>query len=316
MSMIIKNKLDSIRFLAEEASINTDAWGKMVSSIDEYICTVECMPESPDKDRYKYELVDIVSRDMLMSFVFSLSNSKSQIITGIRSNLTTIDKKWTGPEDEMIAGSLIEMSRVDIVNILDKQPFNNIIATIVSLRHYFERNGIYPYISSIKEYPFQLQQFLSQGTLMDTNEHNNGCFFDEKVFEKIHGEHCNYVMLLLPVVTNYFVSVFNGLKTSNYNDNVKSHVVAGINNVTKELTYYLYQTLTKGQNIIAINTNTSYCDNPTYQAMRPITDVMMRIFLYGHILNSDRFANTKTVPMIWDTLELRRVVDNVNIIRW
>lgn len=302
--------LDEIRYYAEEASINPNEWYVMIGKAEQMMSEIYCLPNK-QRDDTLYDITDKIINDMMMSFIFSMSDMKYSEIGRIRSCLTTVDKKWTGPEDEIIAGSLVEMARYDLVQRLESFNLAQLISTTLGLTAYFGTYGLHPTATDAKDYAYQLQRYLTTGEYMDSDEYN-GCTLNN--INKLAELHPNTTLtsVVVTAIFNYLCNEYPNIHNSPYDHSNIEMRYYGIYKMLTELTNYVYQQLTRNNynGLFNATSNGSVTEYLEFMAMKPIVDIGLRIVLYGHILNCDRFASMKTIDLIWDTLEIRRVIEN------
>ncbi len=302
--------LDEIRYYAEEASIDPNKWYVMMSKAEQIM---KEMYDKPERERsgVLYDFTETVIHDMMMSFIFAMSDMTYSEIGRIRSCLTTVDKKWTGPEDEIISGSLVEMAKYDIIQRLESFNLTQLISTMLGLTEYMGKYGLHLNITDAKDYGYQLQRYLTTGEYMDTDEHNGCTLNNMRKLTELH-PNMSLTSVVVGSIFDYLCREYPNIYNSPYEHSNMEMRHYAVYKMLSELTNYVYQQLTRNNHNGLFNATSdgSVTEYLEFMAMKPIVDVGLRIVLYGHILNCDRFVSMKTIESIYETLELRRVIEN------
>lgn len=302
--------LDEIRFEAEEASINASHWYDMMEKVEQMLDDIDKLPADKRNEQI-VALTDSISVDMMMSFIFSMSCVKHPVVDSVRAKLNVVDKKWTGPEDEIISGGLIEMARYDIVNDIENISLEELCSLALGLTEYFGQSGMDLSIGDVFDYPRQLHRHLTTGEAMNSNEHEfHASLNDYSELKRMYPD-TNLTNLVVTIIFDYFGREYPNIHQSGYDHTDDGQRLFAINKIMHELTYEIYTRLVGVNPPYALRaTCPEHPDMAEYYAMRPVLDVGLRIVLYSHILNCDRMVKMKTIPLIYDTLSIRRVLDN------
>lgn len=303
----MKITLEDIRFNAEEASIEPSKWYDLMSMVEDFIKEINYCGSV----ERLITTTDTINHDMMMSFLFSISDTPSELTLNVRKNLNVIDKKWTGVEDETIAGGLVEMARYDLINRLDAFSMDQLIKLSLGLAGYFTHNDIYVEPSEIRDYTIELKEFLNRGTITSSDEHNSCVISTDGAFGIIN-KNSNIVNIVVATIVNYMKRQYPLIVSSDFDIYNEHHRYNGMMKFKTELTFELYQVLRQGHDVKCRSIDPSIIDKPVIymNAMLPILDLGLRIVLYGHILNCDRNNGMNTSMLVWDTLEIRRVLEN------
>lgn len=262
----------------------------------------------------KFNIVSGLREDMLVSFIMCMNSSNHPLISSVVSGFRTVEKKWTGPEDEWIVGNIMDITRYDISHRLTGFIFDEIILYYIGLSQYFQTYCCTPTIDAGMEYITQIKSYLTSGTFMDSDEHSRG--FGFKILDMYNPNLTpdNLIVELVANITNYVRTVAVQITNSSYNHNVPEMRKFARDKFKREVVDVVSNTLTKHLKIALsyekekINGNAP--NGMASYAFYPLTDMLLRAVLSGHIMNGDRMAQMKTRDMLWDTVTLRRVMNN------
>lgn len=262
----------------------------------------------------KFNIVSGLKEDMLVSFIMCMNSSNHPLVSSVVSGFRTVEKKWTGPEDEWIVGNIMDITRFDITHRLNGFSFDEVILFCIGLTHYFQTYPCTPTIEAGMEWISQIKGYLTQGAFMDSDEHNRG--FGFKILDMYNPNLTpdNLIVELVANATNYIRTATSQIITSAYNHNVPDMRKFAKEKFKRELVEVVGNTLAKNLKIALtydkekINGNAP--NGMASYAFYPLSDILLRAILTGHIMNGDRMAKMKTSEMLWDTVTLRRVINN------
>lgn len=319
---ILNEKLLKIKKCAMEAYVDPDAWVYVDNAITDVINTVAGINPSIRRSYEEY-VVQTVATDMLLSFLVCMRSGTDPISVRVINMFDSVDKKWVGEYDEDIAGSIVEVVRNDVIERTGGFSLRNELGFILGLisSGYLIKYQLNTSFEDVLWFKNDLLSFLLDGTYMDSDEH--GPYeFKRGAIGNIFSNVDDIVKLLQERFTIYVNKLTVEIYNSGYNHGNESNKEFAISNMIRDLQNIVMNTLVDGnlrkESVTWLATvindtsgmNRFIGENEVRQAVLPIVDMTIRAVVEAHVMNGHRIANTKTAQMIWDTINLRRVLIN------
>ena len=323
-NIVVDNGLNYLRMSIWDVAMRMKDWQAIESSTKKLVTNISNLDQTNYMIASEY-LLERVKGDMLLSLVFCVQNIDHPIGYRILSLLEKEDKKWIEPEDEDMAGSIIELSRESIRNWISSADYGDIISYILALvdNGYFRRNKFKTNVDDLVRNNYQ-NRFIATITSPRFEEsfkigslsrlYSSG----ELLFQRLTLALSDYLNMVVSAITEDSQNRYD-----HANPDIRHYVMSRID---REITVVLKNALENGdvgsvddRTLAGMVMTTRMNDNEVIPRIRsvlePIASILLEGVLYEFIMNDDRVSRMKMFESILDVVMLRRILRNEAIIK-